>query len=66
MDTTAVADHSARKVGRVSDIAKVSDGGIEALIPELPSRWLLPIENAATHGHAGTACRRCRAPITDV
>jgi len=42
MDTTAVADHPARKAGRLSDIAKVREGGIEALIPELPSRWLLP------------------------
>ncbi|HWK84465.1 MAG TPA: alpha/beta fold hydrolase, partial [Caldimonas sp.] len=28
--------------GRLADIAKVQGGGIEALIPELPSRWLLP------------------------
>ena len=42
MDTTAVADHPARKAGRLADIAKVREGGIEALIPELPSRWLLP------------------------
>jgi pimeloyl-ACP methyl ester carboxylesterase len=42
IDTTAVADHPARKAGRIADIAKVREGGIEALIPELPSRWLLP------------------------
>lgn len=42
MDTTAVADHPARKEGRRQDILKVQQGGIEALIPELPSRWLLP------------------------
>jgi pimeloyl-ACP methyl ester carboxylesterase len=42
MDTTAVADHPARKAGRLADIAKVREGGIEALIPELPTRWLLP------------------------
>ena len=42
IDTTAVADHPARRDGRLADIAKVRDGGIEALIPELPSRWLLP------------------------
>ena len=42
MDTTAVADHPARRAGRFSDIAKVREGGIDALIPELPSRWLLP------------------------
>src|SRR6266550_6545511 len=42
MDTTAVADHSARRAGRLADIAKVREGGIEALIPELPARWLYP------------------------
>lgn len=42
IDTTAVADHPARKDGRLRDIAKVQQGGIEALIPELPSRWMLP------------------------
>ena len=42
MDTTAAADHPARRAGRLADIAKVSEGGIEALIPELPARWLHP------------------------
>ncbi|HXE48765.1 MAG TPA: alpha/beta fold hydrolase [Ramlibacter sp.] len=42
LDTTAVADTPARRAGRLADIAKVRDGGIEALIPELPSRWMLP------------------------
>jgi pimeloyl-ACP methyl ester carboxylesterase len=42
IDTTAVADHPARRDGRLADIAKVKQGGIEALIPELPSRWLHP------------------------
>jgi pimeloyl-ACP methyl ester carboxylesterase len=42
MDTTAAADHSARRAGRLADIAKVREGGIEALIPELPARWLHP------------------------
>jgi pimeloyl-ACP methyl ester carboxylesterase len=42
MDTTAVADNPARRAGRHADIAKVREGGIEALIPELPSRWLHP------------------------
>ncbi len=41
IDTTAVADHPARREGRHKDIATVQHGGIEALIPELPSRWLL-------------------------
>ncbi len=42
MDTTAVADHPARRAGRLADIAKVREGGIEALLPELPARWLHP------------------------
>ena len=42
MDTTAVADHPARRAGRLADVAKVREGGIEALIPELPARWLHP------------------------
>jgi pimeloyl-ACP methyl ester carboxylesterase len=42
LDTTAVADHEARKAGRLADIAKVREGGIDALVPELPGRWLLP------------------------
>jgi len=42
MDTTAAADQPVRRAGRLADIAKVSEGGIEALIPELPARWLHP------------------------
>lgn len=42
LDTTAAADTPQRHAGRLADIAKVRDGGIEALIPELPGRWLLP------------------------
>ena len=42
IDTTAVADHPARREGRHKDIATVQQGGIDALIPELPARWLLP------------------------
>lgn len=42
MDTTAVADTEARRAGRLADIAKVRNGGIEALIAELPGRWLHP------------------------
>jgi pimeloyl-ACP methyl ester carboxylesterase len=42
LDTTAVADTPVRHAGRLADIAKVRAGGIEALIPELPGRWLLP------------------------
>ena len=46
LDTTAVADTPARRAGRLADIAKVETGGIEALIPELPARWLLPAHAA--------------------
>lgn len=42
IDTTAVADNPERRAGRHADIAKVREGGIEALIPELPARWLHP------------------------
>jgi pimeloyl-ACP methyl ester carboxylesterase len=42
LDTTAAADHETRKAGRFADISKVRQGGIDALIPELPGRWLLP------------------------
>jgi pimeloyl-ACP methyl ester carboxylesterase len=41
-DTTAAGDSDARRAGRLADIAKVEAGGIDALIPELPRRWLLP------------------------
>jgi pimeloyl-ACP methyl ester carboxylesterase len=49
LDTTAVADHEARKAGRLADIAKVREGGIDALIPELPGRWLLPAHTKNPH-----------------
>ena len=42
MDTRAIADDPPRREGRLADIAKVKKGGIEALIPELPARWLHP------------------------
>ena len=42
LDTTASADTPQRRAARIADIAKVEAGGIEALIPELPARWLLP------------------------
>lgn len=42
MDTTAVADHPERLAGRHADIAKVREGGIDALIAELPARWFHP------------------------
>ena len=42
LDTLAGADTDTRRATRLADIAKVRAGGIDALIPELPSRWLLP------------------------
>jgi len=42
LDTTAAADGDSRRAGRLADIAIVESGGIEALIPQLPGRWLLP------------------------
>src|SRR5258706_10933588 len=42
LDTTALADSEARRQGRMADIAKVQASGIDALIPELPGRWLRP------------------------
>jgi pimeloyl-ACP methyl ester carboxylesterase len=42
LDTTAAGDSAQRRAGRLADVAKVEQGGIDALIPELPARWLLP------------------------
>ena len=42
MDTRAAADDARRRAARLVDIEKVREGGIEALIPELPARWLHP------------------------
>lgn len=46
LDTTAAGDSAQRRAGRLADIAKVEQGGIDALIPELPARWLLPAHRA--------------------
>ena len=42
MDTSADADTERHREGRRADIAKVKAGGIDALIPELPFRWMHP------------------------
>ena len=42
LDTRAVADTETLRQGRLADIAKVQAGGIDALIPELPARWMHP------------------------
>ena len=46
LDTRASADSQTQRAGRHADIEKVRAGGIDALIPELPSRWLLPAHAA--------------------
>jgi len=40
LDTRATADTETQRQGRLADIAKVQAGGIDALIPELPARWM--------------------------
>lgn len=42
MGTTAATDSATGRAGRHADIEKVRANGLEALIPELPGRWLLP------------------------
>lgn len=46
LDTRAVADDEVLRQGRLADIAKVQAGGIDALIPELPVRWMHPDHRA--------------------
>jgi pimeloyl-ACP methyl ester carboxylesterase len=46
LDTRAVADNETLRQGRLADIAKVQEGGIDALIPELPVRWMHPAHRA--------------------
>ena len=45
-DTRASGDDEARRLGRFADIAKVQQGGIDALIPDLPVRWMHPAHRA--------------------
>jgi pimeloyl-ACP methyl ester carboxylesterase len=42
MDTTAAADTEKKRTGRLADIELVQTRGLEALVPELPKRFLLP------------------------
>ena len=68
LDTTAVADTPQRRAGRLADIAAVEAGGIEALIPELPGRWLLPahrqrpICSRSWHRWPGASAPRAEEP----
>jgi pimeloyl-ACP methyl ester carboxylesterase len=40
LDTRASADNETQREGRFADLAKVQEGGIDALIPELSPRWM--------------------------
>jgi pimeloyl-ACP methyl ester carboxylesterase len=42
MGTTAQPDDEAGRAVRFADLARVENGGIDALLPELPARWLHP------------------------
>ena len=57
LDTRAVADSETLKQGRHADIAKVQAGGIEALIPELPTRWMHPSHRARLGELMGSMAR---------
>jgi pimeloyl-ACP methyl ester carboxylesterase len=46
LDTRASSDNETQRQGRMTDIAKVQEGGIDALIPELPARWMHPAHRA--------------------
>lgn len=46
LDTRAVADDETQRQGRFADIERVKAGGIEALIPSLPARWMHPAHRA--------------------
>ena len=59
MDTTAAADTEKKRTGRLADIALVQSQGLEALIPELPKRFLLPAhqQDPALAGLVGDMAR---------
>ena len=59
MDTTAAADTEKKRTGRLADIALVQSQGLEALIPELPKRFLLPAhqQDPALAGLVGSMAR---------
>jgi pimeloyl-ACP methyl ester carboxylesterase len=42
MGTTAQPDDETGRTVRFADLARVENGGIDALLPELPARWLHP------------------------
>jgi len=57
LDTRAVADTETVRQGRFADIAKVQAGGIDALIPELPARWVHPANRARVSDLMGSMAR---------
>jgi pimeloyl-ACP methyl ester carboxylesterase len=57
LDTRAVADTETLRQGRLDDIAKVQAGGIDALIPELPMRWVHPSHRARVGDLMGSMAR---------
>jgi pimeloyl-ACP methyl ester carboxylesterase len=57
LDTRAVADTEAVRQGRLADIAKVQAGGIDALIPELPVRFVHPSHRARLGELMGSMAR---------
>ncbi len=57
LDTRAVADTETVRQGRFADIAKVRAGGIDALIPELPTRWVHPLNRTRVSDLMGSMAR---------
>jgi hypothetical protein len=57
LDTRAVADTETVRQGRFADIAKVQAGGIDALIPELPTRWVHSSHRARVGDLMGSMAR---------
>jgi pimeloyl-ACP methyl ester carboxylesterase len=57
LDTRAVADTQTVRQGRLADIAKVQSGGIDALIPELPTRWVHPSHRTGVADLMGSMAR---------
>lgn len=57
LDTRATADNEQQRQGRLADIAKVQAGGIDALIPELPERWMHPAHRQRLSALMGSMAR---------
>ena len=57
LDTRAVGDTETQRQGRFADIEKVRAGGIDALSPELPTRWMHPAHRARLSDLMGSMAR---------